>query len=55
MHLGEMQATNTELSIEGSLGYRAMLRRHGAVCEGEKVCGLDFSALRVGLGVVAMF
>ncbi len=55
MHLGETQATDTSLSIEGSLGYRAMMRRHGAVCDGEKVCGFDFSALRVGLGVVAMF
>jgi len=55
IHIGEMQATETGLSVEGSFGYRAMLRRHGAVCGDEKVCGFDFSALRLGLGVVAMF
>lgn len=55
VRVGELQASNTSISLEGSVGYRLMLRRHGAVCGDEPVCGLDFSAIRVGLGVVAMF
>ncbi len=52
VHLGELQATDTAFAVEVSLGYRAMLRRHGDVCGTEPVCGLDLSAVRVGLGAV---
>lgn len=52
VHLGELQATGSAFSPEVSVGYRAMLRRHGTVCGDEPVCGLDLSAVRIGLGAV---
>ncbi|MSP55819.1 MAG: hypothetical protein EXR69_09490 [Myxococcales bacterium] len=52
VQLGELQATDSALSVEVSAGYRAMMRRHGEVCNGEDVCGFDLGAVKIGLGVV---
>lgn len=52
VHLGALQATDSPFSVEVSAGYRALRRRHGDVCGTEEVCGLDLSAVRVGLGAV---
>ena len=54
VQLGQLQATDTAFAVDVSLGYRAMLRRHGEVCGDEAVCGLDLSAVRIGLGAVVM-
>lgn len=54
IHLGELQATDSAFHFDASAGYRAMLRRHGPVCGEEPVCGLDLSAVRVGVGVVVV-
>lgn len=41
-------------SIEGNVGWRWTWRPPGEPCGGAP-CGLDFSALRLGLGVIAVF
>lgn len=55
VEVGQMQATETALGIEASVGYRLSVMRHGDVCEGADVCGFNLSALRLGVGVVALF
>lgn len=55
VEVGRMQATETALGLEASVGYRFTMLRHGEVCGDADTCGFDLSALRLGVGVVALF